>query len=181
MRSDDILDAIGEVDEALVRKAREIKKSHKAVWLTLSSIAACFLLAFMLSIVFISMKGASSADPSAPSQEDNENDGVRTHVSIYYIDGDTLASDEILWGSARDVFNAWRDANGLGEEVEYKSHFYLATTDDPPSSVNVFFVITNELEDYYETIDKDLLIKSLKLTLSEYLNKPEDDILLSLQ
>ena len=41
MKSDDILDAIGLVDDEYVKKAKENQKKHKPVWITMGTIAAC--------------------------------------------------------------------------------------------------------------------------------------------
>ena len=41
MNSMDILDAIGAVDDVLLKKAKEKQKSHKAVWTAIGSLAAC--------------------------------------------------------------------------------------------------------------------------------------------
>lgn len=182
MRIDDILDAIGEVDEVLVRGAKEVRGSHKTLWVTLGSLAACLLILFMYPIVFISMKGASSADPSAPSQNDGENDAIgRTEVSIYYVEDGEIAVDKVEWLQIREFFNAWRDTNGLGEDVEFINQFLICSADDPPSSTVVNLWISDEIENYYDTMDKELLLRSLTLTMTEYFDITEDDFLLTLQ
>lgn len=182
MRSDDILDAIGEVDEALVKGAKEIKRSHKTLWMTVSSLAACLLIMFMFPIVFISMKGASSADPSAPSEEDGANDSIgRTEVSIYYVEDGEIAADKVEWLEIREFFNAWRDLNGLGEDVEFIDQFFICSADDPTSVTVVNLWISDEIENYYETVDKELLLRSLTLTMTEYFDVSEDDFSLSLR
>ena len=176
MRSDDILDAIGELDEVLVRNAKNIKRSHKTLWMTLGSIAACILITFMFPIVFISMRGASSADPSAPEANDSVG---KTHVSIYYVEGDIISVDKIEFAAVEDVFNTWRNSNCLGDDVRFIDQFFICSSDDPSSSTVVNIWISEEIENYYETVDKDLLLKSLKLTMMEYFDVSEDLLLLS--
>ena len=176
MRSDDILDAIGELDEALVRNAKNIKRSHKTLWMTLGSIAACILITFMFPIVFISMKGANS---EAPDSAENANPTDKPHISIYYVEGDIISVDKIEFAAVEDVFNAWRNSNCLGENVQFIDHFFICSSDDPSSSTVVNIWISDEIENYYETVDKDLLLKSLKLTMMEYFDVSEDLLLLN--
>lgn len=176
MRIDDILDAIGEVDEALVRGAKEVRGSHKTLWVTLGSLAACLLILFMYPIVFISMKGASSADPGS----DGEADSISS-ISIYYLGEDGIAVDQTEWLSIQEVFNTWRDLNGLGEDVRFISQSFIVSTDDPATVTVVNLWISDEIENYYDTMDKELLLRSLTLTMTEYFDITEDDFLLTLQ
>lgn len=62
MKPDDILDAIGAVDDVYVKKAKERKKSGAAVWITVSTIAACLVLFFLLPNI-PNLIGYSAADP----------------------------------------------------------------------------------------------------------------------
>ena len=182
MRSDDILDAIGELDEALVREAKEIRRSHKTLWVTLTSLAACLLILFMYPIIFISMKGASSADPIAPSQNDGANDsGDRKEVSIYYVENGEISVDNTEWLNLNDLFYAWSNANGLGDDVKLISQYFICSTDDPSTVTVVNIVVSDEIENYYGTVDKELLLRSLTLTMTEYFDLTEDDFLLTLQ
>ena len=176
MRIDDILDAIGEVDEVLVRGAKEVRGSYKTLWVTLGSLAACLLILFMYPIVFISMKGASSADPGS----DGEADSISS-ISIYYLGEDGIAVDQTEWLSIQEVFNTWRDLNGLGEDVRFISQSFIVSTDDPATVTVVNLVVSDDLENYYETVDKELLLRSLALTMTEYFDITEDDFRLTLQ
>ena len=173
MRSDDILDAIGEVDDDLVRGAKEIRRSHKALWLTLSSVAACLLIVFMLPIVFISMKGASSADPGSDGKEEDI-----SSISIYYLGEDGIAVEQTEWLSIQEVFNTWRDLNGLGEDVRFISQDFIVSTDDPVTVSVVHLVISDDIENYYDSVDKKLLLETLTLTMTEYFDVSEEHFIL---
>lgn len=72
MNSMDILDAIGAVDDVLLKKAKEKQKSHKAVWTAIASLAACFLLLVTLPMAFIVFRGADSMAPECADQANGE-------------------------------------------------------------------------------------------------------------
>ena len=122
------------------------------------------------------MKGASSADPGSDGKEEDI-----SSISIYYLGEDGIAVEQTEWLSIQDVFNTWRDLNGLGEDVEFINQFLICSADDPTSVTVVNLWISNEIENYYETVDKELLLRSLALTMTEYFDVPEDKFLLSLQ
>ncbi len=73
MNSMDILDAIGAIDDILIKRAKEKQKSHKAVWTVVGSLAACFLLLVTLPMALNVFRGASdSANQSADKAEAEE-------------------------------------------------------------------------------------------------------------
>ena len=41
MKADDLLDAIGNVDDVWVKRAKEKKKIHRALWAVVGTLAAC--------------------------------------------------------------------------------------------------------------------------------------------
>ena len=47
MKADDLLDAIGEVDDVWVKRAKEKKKTHRALW-AVGTLAACICIVMML-------------------------------------------------------------------------------------------------------------------------------------
>ena len=177
MKPDDILDAIGNVEEIYVKKAKEKKKSHWMTWIAVSSIAAC--VAVMIGIPFLSffLHGAGSSAP--PGGAEDAATLVRADVWIYYVDGEEISrQEEWLQLSAEDIFYMWRDKNGLGEDVQ----FIRAEIDSNGKTVeseNIvnhevgdYFVynltITKSIENYYDIIDSELLLESLKQTMLEY-------------
>ena len=46
MRAEDILDAIGEIDDDIIKSAKEKRKPNRAIIYALSGVAACFILMF---------------------------------------------------------------------------------------------------------------------------------------
>ena len=74
MNSMDILDAIGAVDDILLKKAKEKTKSYKTVWTTVGSLAACFLLLVVLPFAFNVLR--TTSDSAMESMKDAEANGV---------------------------------------------------------------------------------------------------------
>ncbi len=90
MNTQDLLFAIGDVDDILIKRAKEKQKSHKAVWITIGSMAACLVLCFMLPIVFISMRGAKSAAPESSYINSAEDATTVKVYSTLYLSSDTV-------------------------------------------------------------------------------------------
>ena len=74
MNSMDILDAIGAVDDILLKKAKERTKSYKTVWTTVGSLAACFLLLVVLPFAFNVLR--TTSDSAMESLKDADANGV---------------------------------------------------------------------------------------------------------
>lgn len=105
------------------------------------------------------------------------------YISIYYVEGDRIESEEeYLLFRGEDVFEAWKQKNGLGEEVR-RIHSY--TEDNGEESTYEFqgqmiasykvgdyfvfnIVISSEIEDYFDSIDRELLLSSLEQTYRGY-------------
>ncbi len=70
MNTVDLLNAIGEADDILIKNAKMNQKTHRLPRAVLGSAAACFILCLTVSIVFFTMKGANSSflerSPSNP-------------------------------------------------------------------------------------------------------------------
>ena len=50
MRPDDLIDAIGDVEETFVKKAKENQRIRKPVWFLIVPVAACLALTFYLML-----------------------------------------------------------------------------------------------------------------------------------
>lgn len=84
----DILDAIGAVDDILVKKAKEKQKSHKAVWTAVGIIAACFLLILILPTVLLLRSGGS--DGATENLKDAQINGF----DYVYVQIDVTSSED---------------------------------------------------------------------------------------
>lgn len=182
MKPDDILDAIGNVDETCVIKAKEKKKSRKALWITIGSLAACILVVLFPSIIFNHI-GYDSAAPENAS--DQEIEVEHKDVWIYYVkDGQIYKTEEYTAIQASSVFALWKEKNSIGDEVELIEYKIESNSTTSTSEHNGEGVVKHEigdykvlnitvsanLEAYYESIDSELLLESLKQTMAGYSN-----------
>lgn len=194
MKSSDILDAIGKVDDECVRKAKEKKKSNKRVWITVGSLAACMVLLFMAPFIYIAFQGANSAAPEGAGGQDLAVDSE--YVWIYYVDGDEInRTSQYLPLSAEQIFYAWREQNNIGDEVAFikvKIDSNSKTTESEFDGEGVvkheigdYFVynltISKRIEEYYHLIDSELLLESLKQTMTGYSELEYDEYNLILE
>ena len=116
MNSMDILDAIGAVDDVLLKKAKEKQKSHKAVWTAIGSLAACFLLLVTLPMAFIVFRGADSMAPECADQANGEamgSDYVYVRIDV------TSSKDEwsfVSYDSLKAIHEAIVDVTGQSND-----------------------------------------------------------------
>ena len=194
MKSSDILDAIGKVDDECVKKAKEKKKSNKRIWITVGSLAACMVLIFMAPFIYIAFQGANSAEPEGEGGQDLAVESE--YVWIYYVDGDEInRTSQYLPLSAEQIFYAWREQNNIGDEVAFikvKIDSNSKTTESEFDGEGVvkheigdYFVynitISKRIEEYYHLIDSELLLDSLKQTMTGYSDLEYDEYNLILE
>lgn len=194
MKSSDILDAIGKVDDECVKKAKEKKKSNKRIWITVGSLAACMVLIFMAPFIYIAFQGANSAEPEGAGGQDLAVESE--HVWIYYVDGEEInRTSQYLPLSAEQIFYAWREQNGIGDEVAFikvRIDSNSKTTESEFDGEGVveheigdYFVynitISKRIEEYYHLIDSELLLDSLKQTMTGYSDLEYDEYNLILE
>ncbi len=193
MRSIDILNAVGEVDDEYVTKAKAKKTSYKKVWIALgSSLAACLALFLAVPIMF-AMRGASALAPGTAAPPEIDTAAEYGDVRIVYVtDGKTRNKTQSMYYKPEEVFAAWREANGLGDEVEFvkcEIKYNGKTTKMPGGGTlanheadhfTLNLTISKNIEDYYDHINSELLLQSLKDTMTEFLAniKHDDDHLM---
>jgi len=194
MKSSDILDAIGKVDDECVRKAKENKKSNKRIWITVGSLVACMVLIFMAPSLYIAFQGANSAAPEGGGDQDLTVESE--YVWIYYVDGDEInRTSQYLPLSAEQIFYAWREQNNIGDEVAFikvKIDSNSKTTESEfegegvvKNEIGDSFVynitISKRIEEYYHLIDSERLLESLKQTMTGYSELEYDEYNLILE
>ncbi len=201
MRSIDILSAVGEVDDEFVTKAKAKKASRKKLWIALgSSAAACLALVLAVPIMF-AMRGATAPAPgTAEPPEAVEPTGAAEHpedyrypdpevapvydnAKIFYVaDGKICSKTQRMELSGENAFIAWREANNIGDEVEFvKCEIKDNSTDTEKviggvavveHTVGDYFIlnitISKNIENYYDRVDSELLLDSLKQTMTGY-------------
>lgn len=195
MKPHDIFDAIGNVDETCVMKAKEKKKFHKKLWITASSIAACLALIICLPIIFMSMNNMGTDKNNTAGPNDGNNGEIameQDNVWIYYVDGDEIDREkQYLPMDPEDIFNAWKEKNGIDDDVEFirvNIDSNGKTTEKNgvvQHQIGNYFVynltISKSIENYYDTIDKELLLDSLEQTMTDYSNIEYDEYNLILE
>lgn len=134
MNSMDILDAIGAVDDVLLKKAKEKQKSHKAVWTAIGSLAACFLLLVTLPIAFIVYRGADSLAPECADQANGEAMGS----DYVYVRIDVASSKDewsfVSYDSLKAIHEAIADVTGQANDEDEKDNVQQeAVKDESPS------------------------------------------------
>ena len=121
MNSMDILDAIGAVDDILLKKAKEKQKSHKAVWTAIGSLAACFLLLVTLPMAFIVFRGADSMAPECADQANGEAMGS----DYVYVRIDVASSKDewsfVSYDSLKAIHEAIVDVTGQTNDEDGKA------------------------------------------------------------
>lgn len=186
----DILEAIGNVDDECVKRAKESKTSNKAMWISIAALAACLVLVFGVPAI----RNFFLAGEKAPNESNrDEMIVVSGDTWIYYVDDDEIKREkEYLSMSAENIFNAWKEKNGIGDEVEFikvRIESNGETTWHEHESgeggaveyeVGNQFIynirITENLKNYYDIIDHELLLESLEMTMTGYSTIEQSDI-----
>lgn len=185
MRPDDIPEAIGNVDDECAKKVRGKKKNHKAFWITLGSVAACLIIT--LIIPALSRFGAFERFTSNITNDTAVEEAYvaieENYVDIYYVSGGEIEhSQKHLPLSAKDVFNAWKEQNSIGDDVKFidvsiedngkTTEFEVAGQTVIKHEKGDCFIynltISKSIEDYYNTVNSELLLESLKKTMIGY-------------
>lgn len=188
MNAQMILDAIGMIDDECIRNAKPIRKSPKRFLITIASLAAC--LAFMILVPrmleFEDYVQESASSAAHSSMAVHSSTAVLTEaitegeVHIYYVDGDTISCEIVNMSYfSEDIFAAWRLKNGIGEEVklierrvedngystpiEFQGMELIRYT--MPDYFILYVTVSKNIEKYYDTIDSELLLKSLEETM----------------
>ncbi len=193
MRSIDILSAVGEVDDEYVTKAKAKRTSKKKLWIALgSSAAACLALVLAVPIMF-AMRGATAPTPgtaepngeTAPTDQGTifETAPVYDNAKIFYVaDGKISSKNQPMELSAENAFIAWREANGIGDEVEFVKCEIKDNSFDTEKviggvavvehTVGDYFIlnltISKKIENYYDRVDSELLLDSLEQTMRHF-------------
>ena len=148
MKPDDLLDTIGNVDDVCVKRAKEKKRPHRALWAAMGALAACVCIVMMLP------KGHLS-DSSNQAQDEE----IYKNIWIYYVeDGEVCKDQESILAQITAVFSAWKEKNGIGDEVELIQYSPLTTS----------ITVSANLQAYYGTTDGARLLDSLKQTMAGY-------------
>lgn len=227
MTNFDLFDSIGNVDDELIEKAAEPKKSGKKAFWAITSVAACAVLACAVVFIVRNVKnssnvvvdsGASSAvgtslvrpvddgsyengvargeNSEIPVQEDSEDIALEEMpFEIYYAANGKMEHKAIVTDSSpQNLFDIWKKENHIGDEVHFISAKFSdnGTTElSEYSGIGVAahkagnhtvytLTITPNLEKYYDSIGKELLLDSLEKTMTGMCDPKPDEYCLIL-
>lgn len=185
-----------------------VKKFHKVnpVWVTVAVAAASLLLVFVTPFVYMATRKCGSAAPPGAENVGHVPDAGETlgssempgsnstgkgnpgdktsaiamkDVWIYYVeDGEICREQHYVKVQPADVFEIWKEKNGIGAEVELldceiRSN---ATTEQMGEVVmhklgdyhSLYLTVSKNLETYYAQSDEQLLLESLEQTMTGY-------------
>ena len=218
----DLFDSIGNVDDELIEKAIEPKKSSKKAFLAVTSVAACAVLACATVLIVQNMNktnnlavdsGASSAigtSSGKPVNEESPENGVAGGSSsetpvledsvekaleqmpfdIYYVANGKIKQKTIVTdASPENLFDIWKKENKIGDEVRFIS---AKLSDNGTTEISEYsgvevathkvgdhtvytLTITKNLEQYYDSIEKEVLLDSLKKTMTGMCDPKPDE------
>lgn len=189
MKEEQIYDGITNIREDLIEWAGsyEFRKTgekqtgnRKLLWITLASAAACLMLIFATPLLLFATRRCGSDAPVGMECEEHVNpmenasgecdgEGIVSEETIwvYYVDNGELCSEQctVKW-LVMDVFDAWKERNGIGEEVLLLDYEPCSNSIEQTEYMHV--IVSKSLETYYEQTDETLLLESLEQTLSAY-------------
>ena len=218
----DLFDSIGNVDDELIEKAIEPKKSSKKTFLAITSVAACAVFACAAVLIVQNMDksnnvvvdpGASSAVGTStvnPVNEESPENGVAGGSSsetsvledsvekaleqmpfdIYYVANGKIKQKTIVTdASPENLFDIWKKENQIGDEVRFIS---VKLSDNGTTEISEYsgvevaahkvgdhtvytLTITKNLEQYYDSIEKELLLNSLEKTMTGMCDPKPDE------
>ena len=218
----DLFDGIGNVDDELIEKAIEPKKSSKKAFLAITSVAACAVFACAAVLIVQNMDksnnvvvdsgassavGTSSVEPGneefpenvfaggasseTPVLEDSgEKDLEEMPFEIYYVANGKMKQKTIVTdASPENLFSIWKKENQIGDEVCFIS---VKLSDNGTTEISEYsgvevaahkagdhtvytLTITKNLEQYYDSIEKELLLNSLEKTMTGMCDPKPDE------
>lgn len=177
MKPDDLLDAIGEIEDSYLDTAYEKKPRRTIKWIGIGSLAACLLFLFMPFGVLHRLNSNDTVEVDYSSKD-------YTRFFVYYVDGETLSSFTYeIHGGYEEMFFAWKNQNGIGEEVLLKKlELNVFSTDDSSSDDHLqsgeFLRITvsSSFEAYLKEDTRELLLEALKKTVASYTGEKIDGL-----
>ena len=184
MKVEHLVDAIGNINDEYITEARKKNKKRNNSKI-IRIFAACVGLALILPVMIMGVSELgggkkTSNDSISNNNPQNEMAVLYDNVNIYFVDdGEIQSESEYLACDPKEVFFMWKDKNGIGTEIvllDCHIEDNSTTTEHEDGSVShtvgdyyeLHITVSKELENYYETIDKELLLESLEKTMTGY-------------
>ena len=177
MKPYDLLEAIGEADEKDIASARKAPKRIAPRTRWIAALAACLVIALCIGI----LPSALRETPSTELSSGPATAPLIASVPIWFVKDGALQSEEYeLEVNPQVIFPVWREKNGIGEEVELRSVFIdthgtesrytvegnEVVTYRPGDTVPFRICVSAALRDYFPSVGEELLLESLKKTLT---------------
>ena len=199
MKKEKFFEVLGEIDDEKIKAAENAPNNQSSNKKRLAiglSVAACIGLVIGAGIWLGKSQDITtdSADVQSESHDDSE-DALALEcadVDIYYVDGNEIKSvKEYLPLSAEEIFDKWKVQNKIGEDVSLikvkiddngtdskDSNAAYHTTGD---KLTLNITVSKSIENYYDTLQEEELLESLKLTMTGYSDIKFDEYILSLE
>ena len=189
MKKEQLYDGITNIREDIIEKAdeyifpaeadggvsgkRKMIRRVPSVWLTLAVTAACLVLALGTPFVYMAVSRYGSDMPtgkeceryeapvsSAPGDCTGEEIVTEETLWVYYVDNGELCSEPctVKW-LVMDVFDAWKERNGIGEEVLLLDYEPWSEIIEQGEVMSMHVIVSKSLETYYEQTDETLLLE----------------------
>lgn len=136
----------------------------------------------------------TSKNSESPESSVHENDGEvipeKINADIYYVSNGKIESQTVNTSAIPEtVFEFWKSKNNIGDEVKLLSVQFIDNGTTEISEYNGAEVVTHtigdkttytltvtkNLERYYDSIDKDLLLEALEKTMTGMYNPKPDE------
>ena len=194
MKKEKLMDAMNDLDDALIEKAApcRVVNQRARIW-RFATVAACFVLVVCAVMIALPKQPIAPVTPApspnptpvhpvAPPMPDDVGDVtfVDQTYYVYYLDGDAVACETIQITSmtAREQFFRWCELNVIdaahcfvdcvltsnGREVEIHDGDDVYTIQEPGDRLIVKLTVSAEFENYLPDEKKDALLETLKLT-----------------
>lgn len=190
MNSMNLLEIIGEAPEEYLLDAKKVpkRKTTPIRWGTLAaSVVALVIIISLLSNNSMEnrIEGVENHDEQFKNKLDSEE--TEQSVAIYVVKNGRTVAENAIANTSDEAFNAWKTNNGIGEEVkllsdeieipydvdeaeETKEEMQQAAVSESLEEGEDILVIhiSKEIKNYYEETEKEILLKSLQQTMTEF-------------
>lgn len=181
MRADDLLDAIGEIEDSYLETAYEKQPKRAIKWIGIGSLAACLMFLFLPYGLLHRLNLRSMAEVDYSPKD-------YTRFSVYYADGEKLSSLTYeIYGGNEEMFFAWKNQNGIGSEVLLKEIELLNASSQEDFDAELQpkkilrITVSASFSAYLEENQQGLLLESLKKTVASYTGARIEEIELILE
>lgn len=189
----DLFESIGNVNDEAIENAKKPVFSVRKTMISIGAIAACAVFACAGILIYQNLNsGGNTAlnyglvSTLEASEQLNKDEVMKildkTKMNLYFVKDGKLEYKEIETDvTPRKIFELWKKENDIGDEVRFisteitdNSKTEISEVDGVEIAVHTpgdYFIynltITKNIEQYYDTIGKDLLLESLKKTMTE--------------